>query len=307
MPLVLALTIALLAVCPARASSPPAQPDTLAVKVVTKREGALTHFYVDNQELSEITMTFDLRLVNLKGGSEFPYSATFPGHQVTEAFTLSPINCAEKWEFSYTNYYKMGSSLAEHDDSCLYQLPYEAGTSHKVTQGFGGGFSHKGSNLYAVDWQMREGTPVCAARGGVVVKVKDDSNTGGSSMKFDPYNNYVLIRHDDGTLGHYCHLQKNGARVHPGQRVKAGDVIAHSGNTGFSSGAHLHFCVFKTKDGRERVSIPIRFKTEEKSATLAEGHRYKALETEPAAVLAGPPTTPQRESVRGTSAGASGT
>jgi murein DD-endopeptidase MepM/ murein hydrolase activator NlpD len=56
-----------------------------------------------------------------------------------------------------------------------------------------------------------------------VVKVKDDSSTGGSGMKYDPFNNYVLIRHNDGTLGHYCHLQKGGAAVKPGQLVKAGN------------------------------------------------------------------------------------
>jgi len=96
-------------------------------------------------------------------------------------------------------------------------------------------------------------------------------------MKFDPYNNYVLIRHDDGTLGQYCHLHKNGALVKPGQVVKTGDVIALSGNTGFSSGPHLHFCVFKTKNGRERESIPINFCTTENiSVALLSGHRYKS-------------------------------
>jgi murein DD-endopeptidase MepM/ murein hydrolase activator NlpD len=126
---------------------------------------------------------------------------------------------------------------------------------------------------------MPEGTPVYAARGGVVVKIKDDSNRGGSSMKYDCYNNYVLVRHDDGTLGHYCHLKKNGVQVKAGQRVKTGDWIALSGNTGFSSGPHLHFCVFKTRNGRERDSIPIRFNAAEGDGlTLATGRKYKALQ-----------------------------
>src|SRR5207249_5813342 len=108
--------------------------------------------------------------------------------------------------------------------------------------------------------------------------------------------NYVLIRHEDGTLGHYCHLQKNGSVVKVGQTVATGDVIAHSGNTGFSSGAHLHFCVFKTKDGRERESIPVKFKNaSEKEVTLVAGASYKASETQsasvrPSAVAAQPAT-----------------
>jgi murein DD-endopeptidase MepM/ murein hydrolase activator NlpD len=95
-------------------------------------------------------------------------------------------------------------------------------------------------------------------------------------MKFDCFNNYVLIRHEDGTLGHYCHLQHGGVNVAVGQTVAPGDVIAHSGNTGFSSGPHLHFCVFRTLDGRERVSIPIKFQTaNEKEVVLVSGKMYR--------------------------------
>jgi murein DD-endopeptidase MepM/ murein hydrolase activator NlpD len=130
---------------------------------------------------------------------------------------------------------------------------------------------------------MPEGTPVLAARDGLVVKAKDDSNVGGSNIKYDPYNNYVLIRHKDGTLGHYCHLQRGGVTVKAGQTVNAGELIAHSGNTGFSSGAHLHFSVFKTKDGRERISLPVKFQTaDERAVTLVEGRRYKAPELQTA-------------------------
>jgi murein DD-endopeptidase MepM/ murein hydrolase activator NlpD len=253
------------------------------VKVTTRRDGAVTHFYVENQERCEITMTFEMGLVNLKSTTGLPYTTTFPPRQVTEAFALEPIESDAKWEYTYTNYYKLGSAQAKHDDAYAYRLPYAPGDRYKVTQAFGGSFSHKGSNLYAIDWQMPEGTPVYAARSGVVVRTKDDSNTGGGSLKFDPYNNYVLIRHDDGTLGHYCHLKKNGVTVAPGQLVKAGQLIAHSGNTGFSSGPHLHFCVFKTIDGKQRVSIPIKFRSaEEHVGFLTEGRRYRAPEIQTA-------------------------
>ena len=100
----------------------------------------------------------------------------------------------------------------------------------------------------------------------------------------------ALPVHSDGTLGHYCHLQKGGVTVKPGQMVRAGALIAHSGNTGFSSGAHLHFSVFKTKDGRERISLPVKFRTaDEKAITLVEGRRYKApeMQTAGAPVAAG--------------------
>ncbi|HWC58690.1 MAG TPA: M23 family metallopeptidase [Verrucomicrobiae bacterium] len=249
-----------------------------AVKVTAEPgQGGATHFFVKNSELSEVTMTFDFATVNLKGDVTFPYTATFkPGE--TEAFTLSPMDTNLEWQYSYTNYYKMGSSVAQPDDY-VYSLPYAPGTTHKITQGYNGKYSHQGSNKYAIDWQMPEGTPVYAARGGLVVKVKDDSDRGGGDIKYDPYNNYVLIRHDDGTLGHYCHLKKGGVTVHPGQVVKTGDLIAHSGNTGFSSGPHLHFCVFMTKDGRDRMSIPVKFRNDYGEAiTLVEGEKYRAPE-----------------------------
>jgi murein DD-endopeptidase MepM/ murein hydrolase activator NlpD len=258
-----------------------------AVKVTTERDGEATHFFVRNNELCEITMTFEMGLVNLKGTSELPFTRTFPPGQTTKAFTLSPIETKAKWEYSYTNYYKLGSHCAKHDDTYVYQLPYGGGSSFRVTQAYGGSFSHKGSNKYAIDWKMPEGTPVLAARDGVVVKIKSDSDIGGASLKYDRYNNYVLIRHDDATLAHYCHLQKGGCVVTPGQRVKAGEVIARSGNTGFSSGPHLHFCVFKTKNGRERQSIPVHFKTANAMAiTLKTGRNYKASDRQTASIAA---------------------
>jgi len=277
---------------PAFCAKPNTIPSEQPIKVTTEREGEATLFYVQNNELCEITMTFEMGLVNLKGISSLPLTMTFPPRQTTKAFTLTPINRGEKWEYSYTNYYKLGSHCAKHDDSAVYQLPYAGGSSFRVTQAYNGSFSHTGSNKYAIDWKMPEGTPVFAARAGLVVKIKDDSDTGGSNIKYDQYNNYVLIRQDDGTLAHYCHLQKGGCRVVPGQRVEAGDFLARSGNTGFSSGPHLHFCVFKTKNGRERQSIPVQFKTADDVAiTLRTGRNYKATGIETAIVRLQRPDT----------------
>ncbi|HZL41997.1 MAG TPA: M23 family metallopeptidase [Verrucomicrobiae bacterium] len=250
--------------------------DATRVRIAPRREGEVTHVYVENSELGEVTMTFCFSAQNLKSSVAFPHTGTFaPGK--TEGFMLTPIDSAQPWEYAYTNYYKLGSSVAEHDDSVLYLLPYTDGKTFRVTQGYNGTYSHTGSNQYATDWKMPEGTPVRAARGGMVVKVRDNSRKGGASMKYDRYNNYIVIRHEDGTMAQYCHLQMGGAKVVPGQMVHAGDLIALSGNTGFSSGAHLHFCVFKTKDGMECVSIPVKFKGEDGApVTLFEGQAYKA-------------------------------
>ena len=272
------------------ADAPPASgrpslagPTDSAVKITTTHQGGATQFFVQNDEFCEVTMTFEMSTVNLLGSTKFPYTATFAPHSKSQAFEVSPVSPGAHWEYSYTNYYKLGSCSAQHDDNYIYQLPYAPGNRFKVTQAYNGKFSHTGSNQYAIDWDLPEGTLVHAARGGVVVRTKDDSDKGGATIAFDPFNNFVLIRHDDGTLGHYCHLQKGGVLVKVGQVVNTGDVLAHSGNTGFSSGPHLHFCVFKTKDGHTRTSVPIRFRTgQEKAVTLTSGHAYRAPEIQSA-------------------------
>lgn len=248
------------------------------VRVITKRDGEATRFYVQNLEPSEVTATFELKLTNLKSSVGSCYTATYPGNQTTEAFTVAPSNPDKQWSYSYVNHFTMGSTRAVHDDSYIYSLPYSAGAEYKVTQGYNGTYSHSGSDQYAIDFKMSPGTPVHAARGGVVVKIKVDSAVGGPDRKYENSANYILVRHSDGTLANYAHLSKDGAKVKVGQIVEPGDLIALSGNTGFTSGPHLHFSVFKTKDGKQRQSIPVKFQSAgANSLTLAEGKSYKCV------------------------------
>jgi murein DD-endopeptidase MepM/ murein hydrolase activator NlpD len=158
----------------------------------------------------------------------------------------------------------------------VYQLPYAPGQAFPVSQAYDGPFSHHGAERYAIDWRMPEGTPVYATRPGVVIDTKSDSTQGGPSKQFESLANYILIQHPDGTIGNYAHLQRNGVKVRAGQTVQAGDLIGLSGNTGFSNGPHLHFCVFKTKNGLERESIPVKFNTSNGIITLLSGDTYRA-------------------------------
>ncbi len=246
------------------------------LKVTTKEIQGVIHFYVQNLELADVTATFDMKLVNLKCSANLPYTATIPGKQTVEAFSVSPIKKDVPWDYSYTDSFTVGSSTARHDDTYAYLLPYAAGQTFSVSQGYHGRFSHTGPDEYAIDWKMSPGTPVHAARGGVVVQSKDDSDIGGPSRQFQNAANLILIRHSDGTIGIYAHLSKGGNRVKVGDEVAAGDWIALSGNTGFTSGPHLHFSVFKTKSGKERESIPIKFQVSNGSAlTLVAGESYR--------------------------------
>ena len=131
-----------------------------------------------------------------------------------------------------------------------YGLPYGHGRVFAVLQGFHGAFSHRGSNEYAVDFDCPVATPVIATRPGVVVAVNAAAQGSGTTTEFleDKRVNFVLVRHDDGTLGEYMHLSPSGVEVKPGQLVRRGQELALSGNTGFSSTPHLHFQVMTAAD-----------------------------------------------------------
>ncbi|MFK8014503.1 MAG: peptidoglycan DD-metalloendopeptidase family protein [Gammaproteobacteria bacterium] len=155
--------------------------------------------------------------------------------------------------------YLPGDPTAEHDDSTPYRLPYAISTSQLVTQAFPTRITHTTpSSEHAMDFAMPEGTPIYAARAGVVFDIAYGSFSGGVSVADLPKANFVRIAHDDGTMAVYAHLSWNAIRVRPGKRVRRGEYIADSGNTGFSSGPHLHFAV-QRNNGREIVSVPIAF------------------------------------------------
>ena len=139
-----------------------------------------------------------------------------------------------------------------------YRLPY-AGAAFSVLQGFHGAFSHRGSNEFAVDFDCPVATHVVAARPGLVIATNAAAQGSGTTPDFLEYRrtNFVLVLHDDGTLGEYMHLAPSGVRASVGQRVARGDELALSGNTGFSSTPHLHFQVMTAgSDGLSAQSFP---------------------------------------------------
>jgi murein DD-endopeptidase MepM/ murein hydrolase activator NlpD len=150
-------------------------------------------------------------------------------------------------------------AAARPDGNFLYVFPFEHGSKHRVTQGYNGSFTHKGDNLYALDFDLDTGTPVFAARDGLVVEVKKNSNRGGPQPMYNKDANFISVLHEDGTIGNYVHLRQNGALVAAGDEVKAGQLIGYSGNTGVSSGPHLHFDVqVPTTEGKMRP-LPVKF------------------------------------------------
>jgi murein DD-endopeptidase MepM/ murein hydrolase activator NlpD len=145
-------------------------------------------------------------------------------------------------------------------------------------QGYGSRFSHTGDEQYAVDFKMAEGTPVHAARGGVVARVEEANSIGCWSSGCGSYANFVVVLHDDGTTGEYYHLMQNGALVEPGDKIRAGQKIALSGNTGHTALPHLHFAVYRASSWGRTQSVPVRFLSADGIVTEPRrGGRYLAV------------------------------
>jgi murein DD-endopeptidase MepM/ murein hydrolase activator NlpD len=145
------------------------------------------------------------------------------------------------------------------EDQCVaadlqyVHLPFLENETVVISQGYYGYTSHSGESRYAVDFEVPEGTIVTAARSGIVLAIYEESDTGCGNDLCADLANFVLIDHGDGTIGKYFHLQQNGALVDPGDVVCQGQQIALSGNTGFSTGPHLHFSVVNFN----RSSLPL--------------------------------------------------
>ena len=101
----------------------------------------------------------------------------------------------------------------------------------KVSSYFGprGKRKHEG-----IDICLPGGTPIKAAKNGVVARTGNNSTIG-----FRGYGNFVLLDHGNGVQSFYAHCSK--VAVVPGQRVMQGQVVGYVGSTGRSTGNHLHF------------------------------------------------------------------
>ncbi len=130
----------------------------------------------------------------------------------------------------------------------------------KIGQSFNGKFSHyRKANLYAVDIGMPVGTKIVAVKEGIVIRTKDDyAHSGVTSPFFFDKANLVEILHADGTYAVYAHLLLGGVHVKVGDKVSTGQVIGLSGNTGYSTGPHLHF-VIRYNDNGKVNSVPFKF------------------------------------------------
>ena len=158
------------------------------------------------------------------------------------------------------------------DTSYVYCLPYEAGKSHLLIQGANSRLSHR--HELSLDFKMKVGCKILAARDGIVIEAKSDSKRGG--LKHENYSdgNFIIIKHGDGSTAYYWHLTYNGVKVNVGEIVKKGQFIGLSGNTGYTAFPHLHFQV-TDRDGRQTLA---RFQTKHGVRYLRPGNWYRSIQ-----------------------------
>jgi murein DD-endopeptidase MepM/ murein hydrolase activator NlpD len=164
--------------------------------------------------------------------------------------------------------------IIKDDSSYVYALPYENNKSHLLIQGYFSRFSHK--ERAALDFKMKRGTNISAAREGLVVRVKEDGNKGGWNKKYRPYGNVIVIQHPDGSRAGYWHLQQNGALVNVGDTIRKGQVIGLSGKTGYTALPHLHFLVWTFNNRGDWQQVPTRFQTSKGIKYLRPLRKYRS-------------------------------
>ena len=224
-----------------------------------------------------VTYTLRVRTHSFEIAGPTTVTRTLAPQESARVMTLNRAD--ERLEGGYRYFFEwtVGDKDAVHDDDYLYALPYARGSSYRVLQGYGSSFSHKGLEAFAVDFDMPEGTPVHAARAGVVARVEESHAIGCWEDGCGRYANYIVILHDDGTTGEYYHLQKDGALVEVGDPVARGQEIGLSGNTGHTTMPHLHFAVYRATEWGNTQSIPVRFRSADGVVMRPRhGARYQA-------------------------------
>lgn len=203
-------------------------------------------------------------VVNARADRATPiYAVVPPNGGVLHLAHVTPVLQGASSTFKTQSTWAIGDFNGRQDGT-PYRLPYPDGYTFRIGQAPGGPITtHTAPDArFAVDIPMPEGTPIVAAREGLVVKTQADQLRGGIDPALKAAANSVEILHADGTIALYAHLAPGGVRVYPGQRVTAGVVIGLSGSTGYSSGPHLHFAVsrlVRTNEGFRSESVPFDF------------------------------------------------
>lgn len=242
----------------------------LNFKIYTEKVEDTYEIYADNLEFSPVSISFIFTLDNLESTLANEQIVVIPSE--IKHFRIAKLSRKEfylKASFQYKSSFILGNATqTKYDENFLYTLPFEIGKTSRIYQGYDGDFSHK--NQKALDFEMKIGDKIYAARGGKIININTKSDKNCEEISCAKYNNEIVILHSDGTFAEYLHLMKDGENVQIGEEVKQGQYIGRSGNTGFTKGPHLHFSVFKNKMDGQRMYIATKFKIGNDTSKILE-------------------------------------
>jgi len=230
------------------------------VKVARRVADTGVELYADNSCFcpAEIAVRL-LEPVNVAGFEGEVLRIVVPARRETVLAVLKPADLKQVMSFGHEYRAVLGEPGVNHAPAELYRAPFAIAREFRVTQAYPARFTHVDpASSYAIDFEMPVGTQIYAARAGTVIEVASQYFEASVDPSRATRANVVRVFHADGTMSLYAHLNWDSIRVRPGQIIERGEYIADSGNTGFSSGPHLHFVVQRNA-GLKLESMPVEF------------------------------------------------
>lgn len=238
-------------------------------------------YFVVNSGPVPATVRLDFRLLaNLRRPASLPIERIVAARSSATLAFLEAVTRGAPVAAQSSISIDLGASDTRPDDY-LYGIPFGGTEARPLVQGFNGTETHLLGMRYALDFAMPEGTPIVAARSGIVVHVQDGFTKGGPDPDLLERSNLVVVGHSDGTLAFYGHLSP-GIPVAVGDSVKEGESLGRSGATGFAGRPHLHFHVGVRALGDPGRTIPIRLKDSTgRRVELETGRSYEPSRQDP--------------------------
>ena len=250
--------------------------DSINLKIYREKVDQSFVLYVDNSEFAPVSVDFSFIAENMNSTLPTKSVSVIPAQSKKFLLTtLKTIDPKKPTHFDYTAYYVLGAVNADFKEKNIsYTLPFALNKAHSIFQGYEGKFSHQ--NAKSLDFSLKIGESVFAARAGLIVQVIINNNKNCLTKECAKFNNKITILHSDGSLAEYVHLKQNGSVVKVGDHVSEGQLIGYSGNTGWSKGPHLHFSVFTPtiEGGRNYIKTKFKVKGSSTPVYVAEKKFY---------------------------------
>ena len=197
--------------------------DEYPFKLETSREGNASVIRAQNQGAIPVSLRLALAVAeNVDAEPRFPIYMVIPARTSLTVARIIQADRTKAWRYQYQSRRSFGSFEARHDPAAMYRVPWMDGRTYIIGQAPGGKITThlQPYSKEAIDVTMPEGSPIVAARGGVVFSaISEHDNKGALHESMRTKANLVRVMHDDGTIGNYVHLMPAGVAVQAGEQL----------------------------------------------------------------------------------------